>query len=97
MNLLLTVVALIVAVAVWEAGKRLWVRWRNRPRGPEACALCGTTITGRQVHNVVTVPSDDLESSWGAGGTFMRSTTCARHCPGGCDRRHLRQRARIVA
>lgn len=96
---LVTVVLVVGALVVGYLGPhvyrmaRTW--WRDRQRD-EWCAFCGAAIRGRGVHTIITVPNDDLESSFGGGGTYIRATACPAHCPGGCDKRHLRQRASLL-
>ncbi len=102
MAILLGVLGGLAIAAALHYGQK----WRNRPRPSvveEVCVLCAqdgdlTPISGRQVHEVVTRPRDDIErdlASW--GGTYTAICYCRAHCPGECSNPRCHRRAKLAA
>lgn len=65
---------------------RWWLNRKARhvPAGRVGECVCGTKVSGTDLHLVVAVPEDDERLGVGAGGTFMAADFCADCCPGGC-------------
>lgn len=67
---------------------RWWLaRKERRQRRPaEGECVCGRQVSGKHLHRVVALSSDDAALGIEGGGTAMSADFCREHCPGGCTR-----------
>ncbi len=99
MEFVLGGLVVLVALAIYKYGQRIYSWWLNRSvKTPEVeyepCCECGTelfdeeeAVMSHQVaHRVVERPGDDIEGELerqGSGTAFI-ADFCPEHCPGGC-------------
>lgn len=67
---------------------RWWLARKDRRarRPAEGECVCGKLVSGRKLHLVVALSSDDASLGIEGGRTAVSADFCADHCPGGCTR-----------